>query len=165
MKKIIILVFEILILLIGGIILLNNFKFTKSVFPCYKVFNYSDGVVFIGDSACIKTIENKNDLDFIVLDDRKAKDPNMKIYDSYKVKEEVKQKEILEKLLTYESMFPSNWNRTMQSLINEWDAHNKLYNFGYKRERTADVDLNNKDEDLYSKKLGITTIIKYYTRK
>ena len=164
MKRIIIVVIEIIIILIFGIILLNNFRYKDAKYPCYKVFKYSNGLIIIGDSACLKTVEEKSEDDYLVLDDRKAKNPNMKIYDSYKVQDEKTMKEILEKLLEYESLYPTWWNRTMNSLVNEWDAHNKLYNLHFKRERTRDVDLDNNDEKLYQKKLGISTIIQYYTR-
>ena len=164
MKRIVIVIIEIIIILIFGIILLNNFRYKDAKYPCYKVFKYSNGLVIIGNSTCIKKVESKGEDDYLVLDDREAKNPNMKIYDSYKVKDEKVRREILEKLLLYESMNPSWWKRTMNSLENEWDAHNKLYNLNFKRERTKDVDLDNNDEDLYQKKLGLTTIIKYYTR-
>ena len=164
MKRYTILIFELMILITFGIIMLSNFKFETASYPCYKVYKYSNGLVIIGDDICLKSLNNTSEDDYIVLDDRKATNPDMKIYDSYKMQDEKTMKEILEKLLEYEAKDPSWWNRTMTSLYNEWDAHNTLYNLNFKRERTKDVDLDNNDEKLYQKKLGLATIIQYYTR-
>jgi len=165
MRRVIILIIEIIVIVILGIILLNNFRFNSVKYPCYRAYKYSDGLIYIGDDKCISTILNKKENDYLVLDDRSKSNPDMKIYNSYKIQDEAKMKEIINILLAHEELRPSNWNRTLNSLLNEWDAHNKLYNLHIQRERTADVDLDNRDEDLYKNKLGISTIIKYYTRK
>lgn len=56
--------------------------------------------------------------------------------------------EISSMLLAYNDENPSipSWNRTLNSMVIEWDIHNKVYDMGYARDSTADVDLNNKDE-------------------
>ena len=44
------------------------------------------------------------------------------------------------------------WHRTLKSQIREWRAHNLLFALGYKRDQTADVDLDvvtRKTEVLY----------------
>ena len=92
-----------------------------------------------------------------VVDQRKAKDPNMKIVDSYKIKSKENMKLILEALLEYNQENPVDpaWERTLNSMIIEWDAHNFGYDkgdiaefFGRKdvKPRCKDVDLNNLDE-------------------
>ena len=40
------------------------------------------------------------------------------------------------------------WNRTESSIVTEWNCHNLAYFFHYKRERTADTDFDNADEDM-----------------
>ena len=34
------------------------------------------------------------------------------------------------------------FTRSINSLVSEWKAHNRLYKLGYKKERTKDVDLD-----------------------
>ena len=53
-------------------------------------------------------------------------------------------------LYIYELQHPSNWNRTIDSMIVEWKVHNLLHSIGYKLKRTTDVDLNNEDEIIYN---------------
>ena len=36
----------------------------------------------------------------------------------------------------------AGFNRSEQSMYEEWAAHNTLYRWGYKRERTASVDID-----------------------
>lgn len=77
-------------------------------------------------------------------------DNNLHIEDSYKIG-----KRAMGVILTHiknTAETPSKvWNRSMFSLRMEWAVHNFLYSIGYKRERTADVDLDypNKIEWLY----------------
>ncbi len=42
--------------------------------------------------------------------------------------------------------YPNQWNRSTESLINEWDAHNFAYNcLPFSQEHTKDADLDNND--------------------
>ena len=122
----------------------------------YEIINeeafakYSDGMIYIGDFEYIEDVKQFcNDEDILVLDRRYGYDPDMKIYDSYKIMDKSKQIEILEVICEYENMYPSSWNRTIDSMQREWDAHNILYYMNYKRYRTTDVDLDNEDEEVY----------------
>ena len=83
-----------------------------------------------------------------VVDSRKQDDPNIKIIESFRVNERTEMIEISSMLLAYNDENPSipSWNRTLNSMVIEWDIHNKVYDMGYARDSTADVDLNNKDE-------------------
>lgn len=66
---------------------------------------------------------------------------NIHIQDSYKVETKKEMRAILEELYRkYPLIYP--FKRSFRSLISEWRTHNRLYKWGYKRERTADVDLN-----------------------
>ena len=83
-----------------------------------------------------------------VVDSRKQADPNIKIIESFRVNERTEMIEISSMLLAYNDENPSipSWNRTLNSMVIEWDIHNKVYDMGYARDSTADVDLNNNDE-------------------
>ena len=91
-----------------------------------------DGI-YIGQ--CFKN--NKNDF-------------NMSIHDSYKIIYSDDQNAILTILIHYDKEYPSEWNRTLESMKNEWDIHNICYYLGYETERTGTVDLNNFDEEMYN---------------
>lgn len=70
----------------------------------------------------------------------KITDNNIKIIDSYKVPK-CQFNDILAHLRsTYPEL--SVWHRSFASLKLEWACHNAAYSLGYKRNRTADTDLN-----------------------
>lgn len=66
----------------------------------------------------------------------------IKLIESYKVPK----REFSEKLGALRRLEPSCpvWQRSERSLKHEWASHNLAYLLGYKRERTADVDLDYK---------------------
>ena len=68
-------------------------------------------------------------------------DSNIHIRDSYKIKNKSK---MLDILYAIKHRYPEckTFLRTDKSLLREWRAHNRLYCIGYKRNHTADVDLN-----------------------
>lgn len=114
---------------------------------------YSKGLVYIGDEEYIENIKNiAFDNDILILDQRDSDDPNMKICDSYKIIDDDVKREILNILLSYENRCPSNWDRTIYSMVNEWKAHNLFCFFNYELDRSKDVDLNNEDEKIYKLK-------------
>ena len=81
-----------------------------------------------------------------VVDYRSNRDSNIKILDSYKFDSPKIQNIILTALVDYNVQNPStpSWNRTIDSMLLEWDIHNVAYNFGISPASTAHVDLNNK---------------------
>ncbi len=83
-----------------------------------------------------------------VVDYRSNRDSNIKILDSYKFDSPKIQNIILTALVNYNVQNPStpSWNRTIDSMLLEWDIHNVAYNFGISPASTAHVDLNNNDE-------------------
>ncbi len=119
--------------------------------------------MYIGNTKCLNSIDYKEE-NILILDARDLKNPCMKIFDSYKIEDEKIQKEVIDKLLYHEEVHPSKWERTKKSMINEWYAHNTLYNLNIKRTRTRDVDLDNSDEEVYKEKLGVNTLIKYFSK-
>lgn len=119
-----------------------------------RIFNYSLGRVYIGDSYNIRKLSDEvNESDILIVDLRSLEDSDMQVLSSYKVKNIDIINEILEIMLFYESTDPTNWNRTISSMRNEWEMHNYSYFFHYDENRTRDVDLNNADEDKYSSEI------------
>lgn len=66
---------------------------------------------------------------------------NVHITDSYKVRKS-KMRKVLKDIKAKHERETIVFQRSMFSLKMEWIAHNFLYNVGYKRERTKDVDLD-----------------------
>ena len=56
-------------------------------------------------------------------------------------------------ILIYDSLYPSDWKRSIESMRVEWTVHNLLYDIGYERARTRDVDLDNLEEEKYNNKI------------
>ena len=100
--------------------------------------------VYIGKHSNYSTPPNA----IKVVDDRGVRNANIRIMDSYKINDVNIQKEILSLIQQYSNNTPSLyvWDRTLDSLILEWDIHNKAYNFYISRSSTAHVDLDNDDE-------------------
>ena len=68
-------------------------------------------------------------------------DGDLKIFDSYAVSK-VLFREVLEGIRAKNPDLPLWSHRSMASIRHEWATHVLLYAIGYKRERTADVDIN-----------------------
>lgn len=111
--------------------------------------SYGKGLVYIGDMTFLDNLDEVKDDDILILDERIGNDPNMKILSSYIIKNRKDKKEILKILSLYEKKSPSEWNRSYESMMVEWEMHNLLHSLGYRINRTTDVDLNNNDEHFY----------------
>ncbi len=126
--------------------------------PNYEIIDdeafasYSDGLVYIGDEAFLNSVKcSENDI--LVCDNRNNQDdPDMIIHNSCNITDKDTRNEILEIVCEYEKCYPSKWERSIESMRLEWFMHNVSYYFNYRRDRTMDVDLNNKDEKKYSSK-------------
>lgn len=72
----------------------------------------------------------------------------MQIQDSYRITKKKQQKEIAQLMLHYNEVNPVSpaWNRTLDSLVKEWEIHNNIYKTGLFQSNTADCDFNNGDE-------------------
>ena len=114
-----------------------------------NVIEYNDGTIYIGNKKYLEKNRELGVNDVLVLDARYEKDPDFKIYDSYKINNRDIIEEIVESLLLYEEKYPTPWNRTKNSMIREWIVHNTMYSFGYDIDSTMHVDLNNGDEKTY----------------
>ena len=127
--------------------------------------NYNEEYDKCGDSyfACLddKNIFIVDDRDSVccddniyVIDSRYDDDPNMIVYNSYKIKSLEEIKEILKILKEYERQYPSKWERSILSMEYEWIVHNLAYYLNIYPENSKDVDLNNTDEGVLIPKFG-----------
>ena len=91
------------------------------------------------DSFCL-------DDNIYVIDSRYDDDPNMIVYNSYKIKSIEEIKELLKILKEYERQYPSKWERSVLSMEYEFIVHNLAYYLNIFPESSKDVDLNNADE-------------------
>ncbi len=118
--------------------------------PTYQYNNGRGQVTFYDNENDAKNAyANAKNNEIIVYDARTNDDPNMRVYGSYRITSGSKQQEICEIMIEYNESYPVSpaWNRTVDSMISEWNYHNAAYYFYYKRERTRDCDFNNGDED------------------
>lgn len=134
-------------------LLISSLGCTQNAITEESEFTYSKGNIYIGNSKYIESLNDIKDNDILVLDERNSKDPNMKIIDSYKITNKNDMLDILNELLKYEENNPSDWNRSLISMRNEWIYHDLSYFLNYEQESSKDVDLNNADEYKYQKKL------------
>lgn len=74
---------------------------------------------------------------------------NINIENSYKITSKKEIREILDYIITHCECKVIK-HRTLNSMLNEWVAHNNLYILHIARERTGSVDLNYPQEKLVS---------------
>ena len=111
---------------------------------------YSEGCFACINDKNIFIVEDKDgaydDNNIYVIDSRYDNDPNMIVYNSYKIKSLDEIKEILKILKEYERQYPSEWERSILSMEYEWIVHNLAYYLNIYPDSSKDVDLNNADE-------------------
>jgi len=122
----------------------DNYGLNNDIFATY---NGRD--IYIGDKDYILEIMDIESDNIYVIDDRNSKDPNIKIMNSYSIRN-IDISNILDILIEYENIYPSDWNRTKKSMFNEWIIHNICYDLNIKTESTESVDLDNIDENKYN---------------
>lgn len=148
---------KILLLAGASCVILAAYPYKHIYHPNYEILGddvepfakCSCGYVYIGDEEYLDNLKNLNPTDVLVLDERHTEKPNMSVYHSYNIKNKEVRNEILEIMCYYESLDPSEWNRTIESMRLEWYLHNVGYYLNYQVDRTEQVDLDNKDEDKY----------------
>ena len=146
------------VLLVGilAVLITSNLK-EYEYMPQYEILgedndafaSYRNGLIYIGDEDFLCSVSTK-DGDVQILDKRFGEDPNFKIYHSYEICDQDARDDILEVLSCYEECYPSDWNRSLESMRLEWALHNLSYDIHYQRESCTDVDLNNNDEEKYN---------------
>lgn len=107
------------------------------------------GDVYIGTESQIKNLINNGVEGVFVVDQRNDDEPNVKIINSYKITNKKKMREVLMLIKRYDEENPSKWSRTINSMVNEWWAHNICYDSNYYACHSKDVDLNNGDEEVF----------------
>ncbi len=88
--------------------------------------------------------------DYFAIDRRDKADPEFLVKDSYRTDSaggEAAVRKLCELLLRHEAAYPSAWERSLESMVYEWQVHNAAYKLGYKTDRSKDVNLNNADEN------------------
>lgn len=148
------------IISIGVLVLVLSSWLSKYKYkPNYKILDdeafasYSNGLIYIGDEDYINSLENVCEGDILIIDERNLEDPNMVICNSCNIRDKDIRNEILEVLCCYEEMYPSRWDRTIESMRLEWFYHNMSYYLNYKVSHSSEVDLNNGDEERYDNKV------------
>lgn len=94
---------------------------------------------------------NKEDNNIYILDERETDDPNIKVFDSYKVLNDSEKKAIINIIEKYNSEDLKEWNRTEKSMFKEWMCHNISYYLNHNKKSSMHVDFNNEDEIKYDK--------------
>ena len=115
----------------------------------YSTYGEGRGNVYIVSEDKVAELQNNiSDTDVIIVDYRTNSDPNMQIKQSFKISNKKYKKEIAQIMIDFNSENPVDpaWNRSINSIVDEWRFHNFAYSIGYKIERTADTDFNNNDE-------------------
>lgn len=122
-------------------------------------YAYCNGkVVYITNREQILELLKEDKTGIYIIDERSIYNPDMAVYNSYKILNKEEKNNIIEIIQNYEKEYPSNWNRTSASMKNEWDIHNICYFLNIDRESTREVDFDNNDEIRYDSEL-ITKIL------
>ena len=112
------------------------------------------GDVYIGKACDMRKLNKKTkEENIIIIDQRTSDDPNVKILSSHKITNHDEIASVIGVVQEYNREYPSNWNRTTASLVNEWEIHNICSSLDVMTSHTDDVDLNNSDECIYNSKL------------
>ena len=117
------------VLLVGAsIVCVSVAKEPYKYHPNYEILDendayakYSEGYVYIGDEEYLKGIKFKPG-DVLVLDEREEK-KNMKIINSYMITDKEFRNDIISIILAYENDYPSSWDRTAETMRDEWTVH------------------------------------------
>ena len=115
--------------------------------------SYPGGLIYIGSEDYLLSLDNVQDGDILIEDQRFCEDPNMVIYNSCDITDKDIRNDILEVICEYEVRYPSDWDRTIESMRLEWLCHNIAYDLDYRVEDSIEVDLNNQDEEKYDNKV------------
>ena len=76
---------------------------------------------------------------------------NIHVADSYLVTDKKQIREEVKAIMAdpkFEDLRAAGFTRTEQSMVNEWAAHNTLYRWKYKQDRTKSVDIDQGESSL-----------------
>ncbi len=121
-------------------------------------YNKGKGNVYIVTTDQLKTVDEWEKNAVVIVDKRTSSNPTMQVQNSYKITKTKHQKEILNLMIEYNDSNPVDptWDRTIDSMLIEWDAHNDGYKgrffIGLLKENAAErlrhVDFDNASESL-----------------
>ena len=112
--------------------------------------SYQNGLIYIGDSSFINSLDHVNENDIIVMDNRNTDKSSIQVVSSYEITDKDVRNDIICVIDEYLKLYPSDFNRSIESMRLEWLVHNILYGVNYEVDRTRDVDFETSEEDLYS---------------
>ena len=125
-----------------------NEEYTKdnSSIPFATCSNHD---VYISTSKALASSSSKEEPNIFIIDQRDKPDPNMCVRESFKITDSDEMKTVIEIMQAYD-IYPSEWNRTSESMLNEWKIHNFCCGIDLFPNHTEDVDFNNADESIYN---------------
>lgn len=149
-KKAILLLYTYIIMLLSPKVnaarkIIYNKEYNITHDSLYASFNEKN--VYIGKTE--NNNHNASSKNIYIYDNRNKDNPNMTIYNSYKITNIVDMLKLLQILTAYESEYPSEWNRSINSMLIEWIVHNICYYLEFEQNRTKEVDLDNAEEIKY----------------
>ena len=129
-----------------------NSKYYVPVDEAILIGTYNDGrryVYVVTTEEQFEIMRKSGRFVVAIYDNRAAKNPDMRICNSYRIFNANHQRDIAQLMLDYNDANPVNpaWSRTLDSLVKEWKYHNFAHNFlWYKPAQTAHCDFDNADE-------------------
>lgn len=124
----------------GGLI--YTYSYSATVGSKKKV----SGRLFVVAEDLDRTAQTIGENDYFAVDRRTAADPEFVVIDSYRADNEAIIRCLCQLLLKHEADHPTDWDRTLESMVSEWTIHNLAYNMDYRTDRSQHVNLNNADE-------------------
>ncbi len=114
---------------------------------------YENGNIYIGNEEYINSLTDISEDDILVVDERNSSDPNFKIINSYRITDKDDRNDIICAICDYNSEYPCDYYRSVESMRLEWFIHNVSYNLHYEVDRSRDVDFEISEEDSYNNKV------------
>nr|MBP3258742.1 hypothetical protein [Bacilli bacterium] len=114
---------------------------------------YENGNIYIGNEEYINSLIDISEYDILVVDERNSSDPNFKIINSYRITDKDTRNDIICAICDYNSEYPCDYYRSVESMRLEWFIHNVSYNLHYEVDRSRDVDFEISEEDDYDSKV------------
>lgn len=100
-------------------------------------------IYFGSEEELKKYSQNENNI--CIIDARRSLNPNYKICDSYRIKNEQEMYNIIGVIMEYDKLYPSRWHRSLDGLQIEWYIHNVCYEMNIFIDRSESVDLDMRD--------------------
>lgn len=105
------------------------------------------GNLYVVSPELDRDAQSVGENDYFAVDRRANKDPEFVVMSSYRADTDALIRQLCQFLLDHETAYPTDWDRTLESMVDEWKMHNLAYSMNYKLDHSADVNLNNADEE------------------